>query len=85
VLAANAKAAGWRASIFSDEVAGARRDNYTSVWVAMSRDPGTILLLKIVSGKRGREWRALPEKSGFTAWTDDYASTLPLMKSWLPE
>jgi spermidine synthase len=85
VLAANARGAGWRAAIFSDEVPGPRRANYTSVWVAMSRDPGTVLLLKLVSGKRAREWLALPEKPGFTAWTDDYASTLPLMKSWLPD
>ncbi|HEV2079307.1 MAG TPA: fused MFS/spermidine synthase [Allosphingosinicella sp.] len=84
VLAANAKAQGWHSAILSDEVSAAAPDNYTSVWVAMSRDPGTILLLKIVSGKRAREWRALREKRGFIAWTDDYASTLPLMKSWLP-
>ncbi|HEX8214992.1 MAG TPA: fused MFS/spermidine synthase [Allosphingosinicella sp.] len=84
VLAANAKAAGWRAAILTDDIRGSPLDSYTSVWVAMARDPGTILLLKIVSGERGREWLALPEKPGFTAWTDDYASTLPLMKSWLP-
>jgi spermidine synthase len=85
VLAANASSGGWHSAILTDEIRGPRRDNYTSVWVAMSRDPGTILLLKIVSGNRAREWLALPEKPGFTAWTDDYASTLPLMKSWLPE
>jgi spermidine synthase len=85
VLAANASSAGWHSAILTDEISGSSRDNYTSIWVAMSRDPGTILLLKIVSGKRAREWRALPEKPGFTAWTDDYASTLPLMKSWLPK
>lgn len=84
VLAANAEAAGWRAAIFTDEVGAEALDNYTSVWVAMSRDYGTMLLLQIVSDDRSRDWRALPEKPGFTAWTDDYASTLPLMKSWIP-
>jgi hypothetical protein len=84
VLAANARAAGWRAAILTDQIRGSPLDSYTSVWVAMARDPGTILLLKIVSGERAREWLALPEKPGFSAWTDDYASTLPLMKSWLP-
>lgn len=84
VLAANAKEGGWHTAIFTDEVSGAPLENYTSVWVAMSRDSGTLLLLKILSGKRGREWLPLPQKPGFTAWTDDYASTLPLMKSWIP-
>jgi len=84
VLAANAKAAGWSAAIFTDQVVDQPSENYTSVWVAMSRDWGTLLLLQVASGDRSRNWQALPEKPGFTAWTDDYASTLPLMKSWLP-
>lgn len=83
VLAANAAKGGWRAAIFTDHAAGDPL-NYTSVWVAMSRDRGTILLLQIASGKRAREWRTLPEKPGFAGWTDDHASILPLMKSWLP-
>lgn len=84
VLAANAKAAGWRAAIFTDEAESVGGRTHTSVWVAMSRDPGTILLLRILSGDRGRDWLELPEKPGFTAWTDDYSSTLPLMKNWFP-
>ena len=81
VLANHAEALGLGGAILVDE---ARGDSlaYTSVWVAMSRDPGTVLLLRIASGKRAREWRPLPRASGSAAWTDDHASILPLMKSW---
>ncbi|HWH22404.1 MAG TPA: fused MFS/spermidine synthase, partial [Allosphingosinicella sp.] len=87
VLAANAAALGWSAAILSDEVGlGPEhgRKNYTSVWVAMSRDRGTLLLLRILSGERAREWMDLKPDPDFAGWTDDYATILPLMKDLIP-
>ncbi len=84
VLAANAKALGWEGMILVDQVGEENPLNYTSIWVAMSRDSGTLLLLQIASGKAGRDWLTLDELKGFEGWTDDHASIMPLLKDMLP-
>jgi hypothetical protein len=44
----------------------------------MSLSPET--LSKLVNGS-GAQWTSLNAPTGFTAWTDDHASVLPLI-SW---
>lgn len=53
--------------------------NYTgSDWIALSRDPATIARLETLTEKGA--WQPLPSRPGFAAWTDDYASILPILK-----
>ena len=86
VLAAAARQGGWDAAILSHETSDEEQARHlnSSVWVALSRDPGTLLLLQIASGKSGRDWRTLPELPGFAGWSDDHASILPLLKDFWP-
>jgi len=50
----------------------------SSLWIALSRDPKTVDALVTRSGKA--LWRPVQSQDGFTGWTDDYASILPLIK-----
>jgi hypothetical protein len=52
----------------------------SSEWVAMSPDPATIDAL--VRANRPGFWKPLSPAPDFEAWTDDYGSILPLMKSF---
>ena len=69
---------GWETALYdygptrAEDKAGATR----SVWVAMARDPETLSRL----AAKGGEWKPLRRQSGFTAWTDDYGSILPVLK-----
>ncbi|MES2988609.1 MAG: fused MFS/spermidine synthase [Pseudomonadota bacterium] len=47
-----------------------------SEWIALTRDAAT--LDKLV--KRGGGWQKMKPYTGFTPWTDDYASVLPVMR-----
>lgn len=49
-----------------------------STWIALSRDRGVIIDL----ATRGEGWRPLRRYPGFTPWTDDYATILPLLKGY---
>lgn len=51
-----------------------------SEWIALSRDRAT--LDKLVA--RGGAWEPLKPYPGFTPWTDDYASVLPVMRALHP-
>ncbi|RYD54074.1 MAG: hypothetical protein EOP60_08670 [Sphingomonadales bacterium] len=51
-----------------------------SEWIALSRDRAT--LYKLVQRDGG--WRQLGLYPGFTPWTDDYASVLPVMRALHP-
>ncbi len=53
--------------------AGAAR----SVWVAMSRDP--TMVARLAAGSP-RGWRGLRRRPGFTPWSDDFASVLPVLR-----
>ncbi|HEU0066784.1 MAG TPA: hypothetical protein VFQ57_06045 [Sphingomonas sp.] len=77
VVAAAAAAGGWQA----------RRLNYMpspldggeatpSLWIAMSRDPASMAMLT----RADPDWEPLHERTGFTGWTDDYSTILPLIK-----
>lgn len=47
-----------------------------SLWVALSRDPAPIAALQA----RDAAWQSLHPRAGFTPWTDDYSTILPLLK-----
>ena len=79
MVAAAAKAGGWTAAGlgYSPSPDEEIQEAATSDWIALSRSPETIAKLKA----RGGNWRDLEEMPGFTAWTDDYATILPVLRS----
>lgn len=84
VLAAAAKADGWRAAAFdySPEPGEEGRNLSRSIWVAMARDEESLMVLRIATGEDAHNWRPLLGRPGFPGWTDDYASILPLLEDW---
>jgi SAM-dependent methyltransferase len=84
VLAAAARKGGWHAAIYDYvPTAAEQAKNMTiSVWVALARDPDTLLALRISSAGDAHLWRPLEERPGFAGWSDDYASILPLLEDW---
>ena len=80
VVAAAAADGGWSAVRLSHAPAKAdQADNGTaSVWVLMSRDPRSIDAV-IAGSTDFAIWEQLERPRAFTAWTDDYASILPLL------
>lgn len=80
VLAADAKAEGWRAMLrhYRPSVREAERHYSASIWVALSRDPAQLARLETRS--KPAPWQALEGRPGFSPWTDDHASILPILK-----
>ncbi len=76
VVAAAARAGGWRAArlIYRPSTLDARASS--SDWVALSRDPRALAAL--TSGNS--DWSGLTPHRDFVAWTDDYSTVLPLIK-----
>jgi SAM-dependent methyltransferase len=79
VLAAGARAGGWHAALrhYRPSVQDAARFYTASIWVAMSRD--SVRLRQLTRDPRN-PWQALPVRAGFSTWTDDHASILPILK-----
>ena len=79
VIAAAATAGGWQARVRTYYPAKAQRgDNeMPSQWIALS--PNSETLDRLVANS-GEEWRPVPSRPGFTPWTDDYSSLLPLIR-----
>lgn len=86
VLAAEAKARGWTSAIRMDP--GPIGDEYGDLtgsnWVALTATPER--MQQLTGGIRPRKesrdldtWVPLDARPGFTRWTDDYASTLPVL------
>jgi SAM-dependent methyltransferase len=50
-----------------------------SVWIALSRNPSTIENLKAWSGDDAVAWDPVEPTPGFSGWTDDHASILPII------
>jgi hypothetical protein len=48
----------------------------------MSRDPDILLALRIFSADDAYLWRPIVERPGFSGWSDDHASILPLLENW---
>lgn len=77
VVAAAAQAGGWHAAkLVYRPPPNAPEGETVSVWVALSRDMAAMARLRT----RGGDWRALNPRAGFTPWTDDYSTILPLLK-----
>jgi hypothetical protein len=78
VLAAARK--GWTARIrdYEPDAAGDKLHYTPSDWIALSRNPETIDRLVAASPKDG--WKPLTSDGGPIAWTDEYASILPLIR-----
>jgi spermidine synthase len=79
VLAVGAREGGWHAAVYSHRADAKFLNDHPSVWVAMTRDQGTMQALLQASGAP-RTWRKLEGRPGFPGWTDDYASILPLLE-----
>jgi hypothetical protein len=79
VLAAAASNGGWTAALRDDQPDAAKRATYqsASTWVALAPDRATISGL--ISSAPGL-WRPLTGRAGFSPWTDDYGSILPILK-----
>lgn len=83
VIAAAAKAEGWHGALVEhfpteEEVS---RNASISVWIALSRNPDKIDDL-IDAGDRVTMWLDLKPRPGFSGWSDDYATIIPLLKGW---
>lgn len=82
VVAAAAKAGGWRAvelAYYPTEAEAAHHAS-VSVWIAMSRDALAIDNL-IFASAREADWQQVKPRAGFSGWSDDHASILPLLRS----
>ncbi|RYY44243.1 MAG: hypothetical protein EOP59_06505, partial [Sphingomonadales bacterium] len=84
IVAAAARDGGWQAMQLSyspgEASAQGMDPGSASEWIALSRDSETLSRLMA----RGGGWRALKSYPGFTPWTDDYASVLPVMRALHP-
>lgn len=80
VVSAAAIKGGWQAAELTYHPDGVARSEGATVssWIALSRDRDMILALKA----RDAGWRPLYRYPGFTAWSDDYATILPLLKGY---
>jgi SAM-dependent methyltransferase len=80
VLAAGASEGGWQARLrnYRPDKRDAGRHYTASVWVALSRDRAQLDRLVRRTGADG--WQTLSGRPGFTAWSDDHASILPILK-----
>ena len=76
VVAAVAGDGGWHAAQFDYRPSTLNVEASSSIWVALSRDRA--VLTELTANEVG--WRPLRVRPGMTAWTDDYATTLPLLK-----
>jgi hypothetical protein len=83
VIADLARSGGWASAMLQYQPTDEEADlNATvSVWIAMSRNQRSIDRLVELSGEDALEWKVLEERPGFTGWTDDHASILPLIRS----
>jgi hypothetical protein len=80
VIAAAARD-GWHAKIrlYRPDQKDADENRYSaSNWVALTRKPERLDALLAANPKAG--WQDLPDKKGFRAWSDNYASILPILK-----
>ncbi len=81
VIAAAAKEGGWdaRMRFYQPAIKDARYHYSASNWIAMSRSRATLARLTATTGED--LWQDPTGRPGFRAWTDDYGSILPIIKS----
>lgn len=85
VLAAEAGKNRWAAALRSDYLEDDSVGLTTSNWVAFARNLNDLSRATAYDRKDGPEWSALQPRPGFTGWTDDYGSVLPLITFWSKE
>lgn len=78
VVAAVARAGGWSAIQLKYTPSSLDREASASVWIALSKDSGKLAQLQ--AGDPA--WEPLTPRPGFAPWTDDYSTTLPLLKGF---
>lgn len=78
VLAAEAKARGWPVALRYDNPADEAGHLTASSWVAMAPTAEKLEALR-GEANTATPWTNLGERNGFRRWTDDYASTLPIL------
>lgn len=76
VVAAAAKAGGWQAAVLNYTPPDDEEEASKSQWIALTRDPTAFAYLQI----EDPAWRTLRGRPGFSPWTDNYATILPLLK-----
>ena len=74
-----AKLGGWSAAqlTYHPPLIEELNEAATSDWIALSRSPQKLAQLTA----RAEGWRKLEGRPGFTPWTDDYATILPVLRS----
>jgi SAM-dependent methyltransferase len=82
VVAGAAAQGGWHAArlIYQPSALEARDEASISDWIALSRDADALARLTA----NDPQWFPLASKPGFTPWTDDYASVVPVMRAFNP-
>jgi spermidine synthase len=79
VIAAAAQEGGWIAVEMKYRPSSLLVDRASaSDWVALSRNPRAIAALRATD----LDWTPLTPRKGFTGWTDDYSTILPLLKGF---
>lgn len=83
VVAAAARDGGWHAArmIYTPGMLERRDEAAVSDWIALSHDPATLAAL--TRGNAG--WESLTPPPGFTGWSDDYASVVPVIRALHPK
>ena len=76
VVAAAARDGGWGAIELNLRPSLLDRDASASQWIALSRNRNVLLALESLD----TDWVPVTAAPGFTAWTDDYSTILPLLK-----
>jgi len=88
VIAELAQSSGWHAAMLEYVPTEEEQANNAtiSVWIALSRNPETLQRLMQLSGQDATAWRSVDPRPGFSGWTDDHASILPILnfESFLP-
>ena len=71
---------GWhgRSRFFMPSASEAKEWQSGSLWIALSPSQSTIGRLEQASGRE--KWIQLQPRPGFSAWTDDHSSILPVIK-----
>ena len=80
VLAEGARNGGWHAAALDHSQSDRYLNDHASHWVAMTRQRQTMEDMISVSGQP-KAWKRLRRQPGFSGWSDDYASILPLLET----
>jgi hypothetical protein len=82
VVAGAAQRGGWHAARLVYQPSELEEQDQATIsdWIALSRDPQ--VLAALTAGRP--RWQPLRPKPGFTGWSDDYASVVPLLRALHP-